>query len=67
MEAIIGLIELAVCMILFFLASLMFARISGYGEFYDKILYNDYDDIDMKIYNNKENDDDNIRSVSFRN
>jgi hypothetical protein len=39
MEAIIGLLELVGCVISFIAAGLLFARISGYGEFYDKMLF----------------------------
>jgi hypothetical protein len=68
MEAIIGLIELAVGMILFFLASLMFARISGYGEFYDKMLYNQGLDKykTNKRNNNNNNDVDFIHRISIK-
>jgi len=39
MKAIIELLELAVGVILVFAAGYTFARISGYSEFYDKMLY----------------------------
>jgi len=74
MEAIIELIKLTGCGILLFAVGYTFACISGYGEFYDKILYDDDDDIDLIIKNykndnddNEDNDDDIIRSISFRN
>jgi len=61
MEAIIGIIELAGGVILFFAAGLLFARISGYGEYYDKMLYDDESDAYITIQkNNKENDDDDL-------
>ncbi|MDD4992302.1 MAG: hypothetical protein PHR83_08725 [Paludibacter sp.] len=65
MEAIIGLLELAGGIIFFFAAGLLFARISGYGEFYDKMLYDEESDayITFKRYkmdNNINNDEDLI-------
>jgi len=69
MEAIIELVlELAGGVILFFAVAYTFARISGYGEYYDKILYDDDDNIDLTIKkNNKDNekDDDMIHQVSI--
>lgn len=62
MEAIIGIIELAGGVIFFFAVGLLFARISGYGEFYDKMLYDDESDAYITIKNNNEdNDNDFIR------
>jgi hypothetical protein len=61
MEAIIGLLELAGGVILFFAVGYTFARISGYGEYYDKMLYDEESDTYITIQkNNKDNDDDII-------
>lgn len=61
MEAIIGIIELTGCGILLFAVSYTFACISGYGEFYDKMLYdNDNDNNDIAIKNNNQEIDDDI-------
>jgi hypothetical protein len=62
MEAIIGLLELVGGVIFFFAAGLLFARVSGYGEFYDKMLYDDESDAYITIKKNNEyNDNDFIR------
>jgi len=53
MEAIIGLLELVGGVILFFAAGLLFARISGYGEYYDKMLYDEESDAYITIKKNK--------------
>lgn len=60
MDAIISLLELAGGVILSFAAGWLFARISGYGEFYDKMLYDDESDAYITIKENKDNDDDII-------
>jgi hypothetical protein len=61
METIIELLELAGGVIFFIAAGLLFARISGYGEYYDKMLYDDESDAYITIQkNNKENDDDDM-------
>ena len=61
MEGIIGLLELAGGVILVFAAGYTFARISGYGEYYDKMLDDEESDTYITIQkNNKENDDDDI-------
>ena len=61
MEAIIGLLELAGGVILFFAAGLLFARISGYGEYYDKMIYDEESDAYITIQkDNEENDDGDI-------
>jgi hypothetical protein len=66
MEAIIDLFELAVGVILVFAAGYTFARISGYDEYYDEILYDDDDYIDLTIKkSNTDNDDDIIYHVSI--
>jgi len=68
MEAIIGLIELAGGVILFFAAGLLFARISGYGKFYDKMLYDEESEAYIKIKkgkNKKDDEDDIIHHVSI--
>ena len=67
MEAIIGLLELAGGVILFFAAGLIFAKLSGYGEYYDKMLYDDESDayITVQKNNNKNDDDDIIHHVSI--
>ena len=50
MNSIIELVfELAGGVILLLAAGYTFAQISGYGEFYDKILYDDKGDIDLQI------------------
>ncbi len=60
MEATIGLFELVGGMIFFFAAGLLFARISSYGKYYDKMLYDEESDTYIVIKKiNKENDDDN--------
>jgi hypothetical protein len=66
MEAIIGIIELAGAVVLLFAAGWVFARISGYGEHYDKMLYDEDADAEIKIKkSNTENDDDIIHHVSI--
>ena len=65
MNAIIELVlELAGGVILLFAAGYTFAQISGYGEHYDKMLYDDDGEIDAQISGYEENydkmlDDDN--------
>jgi len=63
MEAIIGVIELVGGIILFFAGGLLFARISGCGEYYDKMLYDEESDAYITI--KKSNDDDIIHHVSI--
>ena len=66
MEAIIELLELAGVVIFLIAAGLLFARISGYGEYYDKMLYDDESDAYITIKKNKEdNDEDIIHHVSI--
>jgi hypothetical protein len=57
MEAIIGLLELAGGVILAFAAGYTFARISGYGEYYDKIFYDEESDADITIQRNNQVND----------
>ena len=56
MEAIIEIIELVGGVIFFFAVGLLFARISGYGEYYDKMLYDEESDAYITI---KESNEDN--------
>lgn len=66
MEAVIGLLELAGGVIFLFAASYTFARISGYGEFYDKMLYDEDSDEYITIKkSNTDNDDESIHHVSI--
>lgn len=60
MEAIIGLLELAGGVILFFAAGLLFARISGYGEYYDKMLYDEESDDSIVIKKGKDKKEDEV-------
>jgi hypothetical protein len=60
MDAIISLLELAGGVILSFAAGWIFARISGYGEYYDKMLYDDESDAYITIQKNNEDNDDDI-------
>lgn len=60
MEAIIGLLELAGGVIFFFAAGLLFARISGYGVFYDKRVYDEESDAYITIKESEDNEDDFI-------
>lgn len=67
MEAIIELLELAEGMIFCFAAGLLFARISGYGEFYDKMLYDVKSDEYIKIKkHNKDNNKNTIQNGSIK-
>ena len=65
MNSIIELIlKLAGGVILLFSTGYTFAQISGYGEHYDKMLYNDDGEMDVQISGDEENynkmlDDDN--------
>jgi hypothetical protein len=54
------IIEILGGMILFFAAGLLFARISGYDEYYDKMLYDDESDAYITIQKNNEDNDDDI-------
>jgi len=60
------LVELAGAVVLLIAAGWVFARISGYGEHYDKMLYDEDADADITIKKSKtENDDDNIHLLYF--
>ena len=66
MEAIIGLLELAGGVVLLFALGYTFARMSGYGEFYDRMLYDDDADFEITIKkDDTDNDDDIIHHVSI--
>jgi hypothetical protein len=66
MEAIIGLIEWVGGIILFIEVGLLLARVSGYGEYYDKMLYDEDSDEYITIKKNKkDNDEDMIHHVSI--
>ena len=57
------IIQLIGCLVLLFAGGMLFAHMSGYDEYYDKMLYDD-DDSDLKIKKNKNNDDD-IHRLNF--
>lgn len=58
------IIELFGASFLLFALGYTFARISGYDEYYDKMLYDD-DDKDLKIKNNNTDNDDDIHRLNF--
>jgi len=60
------IVKLAGSMVLIFTLVWVFNSVTGYGEFYDKMLYDDDDDTDLTIKNNnKDNKDDIIHHVSI--
>jgi len=66
MEALIGLLELLGGIIFVFAAGHTFARMSGYGEFYDRMLHDDDADFEITIKkDDMDNDDDIIHHVSI--
>ena len=66
METLIELLELVGGVILVFAAGYTFARISGYDEYYDNMLYDDESDAYITIQkSNEDNDDDIIHHVSI--
>jgi len=56
--------ELLGGVVLFFAAGWIFARATGYDEYYDKMLYDD-DDTDSTNNSNKTNSEDDIHSIYF--
>ena len=51
-------------LVLLFAGGLLFAHMSGYDEYYDKMLYDD-DDKDLTIKNNNTDNDDDIHRIHF--
>ena len=51
-------------LVLLFAGGLLFAHMSGYDEYYDKMLYDD-DDKDLTIKNNNTDSDDDIHRIHF--
>ena len=51
-------------LVLLFAGGVLFAHMSGYDEYYDKMLYDD-DDKDLTIKNNNTDNDDDIHRIHF--
>ena len=51
-------------LVLLFAGGLLFAHMSGYDEYYDKMLYDD-DDKDLSIKNKNTDKDDDIHRIHF--
>ena len=65
MKSIIELIvQLFGGVVLVFLAGWVIAHITGYDEYYDKMLYDD-DETDLTIKNNNTYNDDDIHRIHF--
>jgi hypothetical protein len=60
MKSIIELIELSEGAILFFAVGWVYARVTGYGEYYGNMLSEDDEDTDLTIKNNNKDNDDRI-------
>ena len=59
------IIQLTGGLVLLFAVGMLFAHMSGYDEYYDKMLY-DEDDSDLRIKQNKNRDkDDDIHRIYF--